>query len=190
MKPPFILNVHIYVTTYPPLLTPPSVTSEHQPLYFYIPVHSRRDYICYVLGKKLMRRGTPQTRGRTIPDARTSWPLIFFLTVAAAICGSSAWNLPHVTFLAPRILWYIPDFLENWCSPCFVPTFRRKCRIGVAVSSTYWRWSHCVSGGKSWRCTRLQIVAALKVTVSYLCFRWKGHQSWAQTPALRTHFKF
>jgi hypothetical protein len=33
-----------------------------------------------------------------------------FCNVESNICGSSVWNLPHVTFLAPRILRWLLDF--------------------------------------------------------------------------------
>ena len=38
-------------------------------------------------------------------------------TVALNICGFSVWNLLHVTPLAPRIFWWLLDFMENFCIP-------------------------------------------------------------------------
>jgi hypothetical protein len=40
-----------------------------------------------------------------------------FCTVTTNICGSSLWNLLHVTLLVPRILEVAPRFLENVCTP-------------------------------------------------------------------------
>ena len=49
--------------------------------------------------------GLNKTRGQV---ARTT----NFCTVAHSICGSSVWNLLQVTFLAPRILRWLIDFLK------------------------------------------------------------------------------
>lgn len=37
---------------------------------------------------------------------------------APNFCGSSAWNVLHVTFLAPRTLQRFLDFLEKFVDPC------------------------------------------------------------------------
>jgi len=50
---------------------------------------------------------------------------IKFCPVVSNICGFSAWNLFHVPFLAPKILWWRLDFffLRNLCTPDLVVMF-------------------------------------------------------------------
>jgi len=39
-----------------------------------------------------------------------------FRTVTTNIFGFSVWNLLHVTLVVPRILRWLPEFLENLCT--------------------------------------------------------------------------
>ena len=48
-----------------------------------------------------------------------SWILICLML----ICGSSVWNLHYVTVLAPRILRWLLDFLENFYTPNLIHLF-------------------------------------------------------------------
>ena len=55
--------------------------------------------------EKILRR----SQGCTNPGRQVS-VTITFCTVMPKICGSSVWNLLHVTILAPRILRWVQEF--------------------------------------------------------------------------------
>jgi hypothetical protein len=74
--------------------------------------HSPETWISICLSKILFRRAGVHTSLAVAPG----W--VNFMNLAPSICGSSAWNLRcFVALLAPRILRWLPDFLENLCTP-------------------------------------------------------------------------
>jgi len=60
-----------------------------------------------------------------------------FLTVVPNICGSSVWNLPHVTILTPRIWrWVLVFFPHFWTSVLLSFHHNHLSFAGIVVSST------------------------------------------------------
>jgi hypothetical protein len=57
------------------------------------------------------------TSGAKLPGAMAPGRLYLAPTVAPFICGSSVWNLLHVTLLMLRILRWIIGFLKNLDTP-------------------------------------------------------------------------
>jgi len=64
--------------------------------------------LCVIRKKLLLMIYKHFIRGAQIPGARSL--ATRFCVVAPNICGSSVWNLLHITVLVPRILSWLPDF--------------------------------------------------------------------------------
>ena len=53
-----------------------------------------------------------------------------FCVVAPSICGSSIWDLLHVTILWPRILWWLVAFLK-FLHLYFMVACQKDCRLDM-----------------------------------------------------------